>query len=71
MMMMPLSLPELLGTFVKNNAYKTIESDLIDFHIKDTVTKRITDRIRQQMTEDLYEKSARAYYAKWGTSGEF
>lgn len=68
---MLLSLHELLGTFVQNNAYKNIESDLIDFHIKDTVTKRIADRIHQQMTAGLYEQGACAYYAKWGTSGEF
>ena len=58
---------ELLDTFVVNKGRVKAKSIILDCLKKDAVDKRM----RLIRGASLYEKRAREYYNKYGTSGEF
>ena len=56
-----------LDTFEINSGRETARRILLDELRKDA----IENKMRQLRSQNLYEKGAREYYAKYGTSGEF
>ena len=58
---------ELLDTFVVNKARVKAKSIILDCLKKDAVE----NRMRSVRSTSLYEKAAREFYNKYGTSGEF
>ena len=56
-----------LDTFEINGGRETARQILLDELRKDAVEKKM----RSVRSASLYEKGAKAYYAKYGTSGEF
>lgn len=56
-----------LDTFEINSGRETARQIILDTLRKDA----IENKMRQLRAQNLYEKGAREYYAKYGTSGEF
>ena len=62
-----MTLLEKVDTFVNNRGFRKVLPKLVEAHVemKREENKRLLE------AQDLYAKSAAAYYAKHGTVGEF
>ena len=58
---------EYLDTFTVNSGRETARQIILDTLRKDA----IENKMRQLRAQNLYEKGAREYYAKYGTQNEF
>ena len=65
---------ELLATFVRNRSYvkacKAITEAVREDYFFEKMTKMRNEH-RKKQAADAYEEAAKAYYNKYGTSGEF